>query len=157
VQAGVLAGLLGIGGGMVIGPLFMSIGMQPQVGTSSCAFMILWTAASGVLNYYFNESIGAELMMYFVGIGLISGQLGQHFVSALLKKTGRPSYVVLLLGSIIGLAVVSMTIRSTISITQDAINDGAESLVTFNTDYFKCQFDASNATVVNATLGATLR
>ena len=50
-----MAGLLGIGGGMVIGPLFMSIGMQPQVGTSSCAFMILWTAASGVLNYYFSE------------------------------------------------------------------------------------------------------
>ena len=98
VQAGVMAGLLGIGGGMVIGPLFMAIGMQPQVpphprstltrplltqlcphpsppnytiapsphrpiapsphqvGTSSCAFMILWTAVSGVLNYYFSEA-----------------------------------------------------------------------------------------------------
>ena len=29
--AGVTAGLLGIGGGMVIGPLFLSIGMEPQV------------------------------------------------------------------------------------------------------------------------------
>jgi hypothetical protein len=29
--AGVAAGLLGIGGGMVIGPLFMEIGMEPQV------------------------------------------------------------------------------------------------------------------------------
>ena len=29
--AGVAAGLLGIGGGMVIGPLFMEIEMQPQV------------------------------------------------------------------------------------------------------------------------------
>ena len=30
--AGVTAGLLGIGGGMVIGPLFLSIGMEPQAG-----------------------------------------------------------------------------------------------------------------------------
>ena len=29
--AGVTAGLLGIGGGMVIGPLFLAIGMEPQV------------------------------------------------------------------------------------------------------------------------------
>ena len=43
VFAGVTAGLLGIGGGMIIGPLFISVGMQPQVGTASCAFMILFT------------------------------------------------------------------------------------------------------------------
>ena len=30
--AGVAAGLLGIGGGMVIGPLFVDIGLEPQVG-----------------------------------------------------------------------------------------------------------------------------
>ena len=43
--AGVAAGLLGIGGGMVIGPLFMEIGMEPQVGTSTCAYMILHRTA----------------------------------------------------------------------------------------------------------------
>lgn len=31
INAGLAAGLLGIGGGMVIGPLFIEIGMQPQV------------------------------------------------------------------------------------------------------------------------------
>ena len=32
-----LPGLLGIGGGMVIGPLFLTIGMQPQVNTAAAA------------------------------------------------------------------------------------------------------------------------
>ena len=59
VFAGIAAGLLGIGGGMVIGPLFLSIGMEPQVGTSSCAFMILWTAFSGVVIYGIDEHLGA--------------------------------------------------------------------------------------------------
>ena len=45
--AGLAAGLLGIGGGMVLGPLFIEIGMQPTVAKSSCAFMILWTGLSG--------------------------------------------------------------------------------------------------------------
>jgi len=109
ILAGVTAGLLGIGGGMVIGPLFLSIGMEPQVGTSSCAFMILWTAFSGVVIYGVDGKLGAELAIWCVGFGFISGQIGQRLVNAVLKKTGRPSYVVFLLGSIIGAACVAMT------------------------------------------------
>merc|ERR1712216_1071807 len=59
--AGIYAGLLGIGGGMVIGPLFLSIGMQPQVGTGSCAFMILFTALSGTIAYASDDHLGGQL------------------------------------------------------------------------------------------------
>jgi hypothetical protein len=44
---------------MVIGPLFIEIGMQPQVGTASCAFMILWTATSGVIQYAMADKVSA--------------------------------------------------------------------------------------------------
>ena len=80
-----------------------------QVGTSSCAFMILWTAFSGVVIYGVDGNIGAELACWCVGFGFVSGQLGQRLVNTVLKKTGRPSYVVFLLGSIIALACVAMT------------------------------------------------
>ena len=106
--AGVTAGLLGIGGGMVIGPLFLSIGMEPQVGTSSCAFMILWTAFTGVVIYGVDDHLGAELALWCVAFGFISGQVGQRLVNTVLKKTGRPSYVVFLLGAIICLACLAM-------------------------------------------------
>jgi len=109
LMAGITAGLLGIGGGMVIGPLFLSIGMEPQVGTSSCAFMILWTAFSGVVAYGADDHLGAELACTCVAIGFVSGQLGQRGVNAILKKSGRPSYVVFLLGCIIAAATMAMT------------------------------------------------
>merc|ERR1719393_616777 len=70
--------------------------------------MILWTAFSGVVIYGVDEHLGAELALWCVSFGIISGQLGQHLVNAVLKKTGRPSYVVFLLGSIIALACVAM-------------------------------------------------
>jgi len=107
--AGVTAGLLGIGGGMVIGPLFLAIGMEPQVGTSSCAFMILWTAFSGVVAYGADEHLGWQLAVSCVSVGFISGQIGQRLVNTVLKKTGRPSYVVFLLGGIIGCATLAMS------------------------------------------------
>lgn len=107
--AGVAAGMLGIGGGMVIGPLFIQLDMQPKVGSSSCAFMILWTAISGVVQYAFAGKIGWQFILYGIGVGLISGQCGQRFVDAALKKTGRPSYMIFLLGGIVCVACLSMT------------------------------------------------
>jgi len=122
LMAGVTAGLLGIGGGMVIGPLFLSIGMEPQVGTSSCAFMILWTACSGVVLYISDERLGWQLMCVCVSVGFVSGQLGQRLVNTVLKKTGRPSYVVFLLGAIIGTATVAMAAGMIVKFAQGDFN-----------------------------------
>ena len=49
VLAGATAELFGDGGGMAIVPFFITLDMQPKVGSSFCAFMILWTALSGVV------------------------------------------------------------------------------------------------------------
>jgi len=147
--AGVTAGLLGIGGGMVIGPLFLSIGMEPQVGTSSCAFMILWTAFSGVVAYGADEALGAELACCCVAIGFVSGQLGQRLVNTVLKKTGRPSYVVFLLGGIIAAATVGMAGGGIMKMVQGDYNaddkvESGEQLFYLGSG-FGCSDSSSNA------------
>mmetsp|Transcript_47789 Transcript_47789/g.108438 ORF Transcript_47789/g.108438 Transcript_47789/m.108438 type:complete len:196 (+) Transcript_47789:478-1065(+) len=138
VNAGLAAGLLGIGGGMVIGPLFIEIGMQPQVGTSSCAYMILWTAVSGVVQYYYAGKLGWQFMLFFMAFGFISGQIGQRMVNRLLKWSGRPSLVVILLGCIIGLACVVMTTSTAASIATSS-KDEAE-LFALELDWTTCGY-----------------
>jgi len=118
--AGLAAGLLGIGGGMVLGPLFIEIGMQPTVAKSSCAFMILWTGLSGVIQYAMADKLGWQLALYFVCVGYCSGQIGQRGLKSVIKATGRESIVVLLLGGIIGLACVSMVVTGSITISKKA-------------------------------------
>mmetsp|Transcript_42495 Transcript_42495/g.54642 ORF Transcript_42495/g.54642 Transcript_42495/m.54642 type:complete len:389 (+) Transcript_42495:857-2023(+) len=138
VNAGLAAGLLGIGGGMVIGPLFIEIGMQPQVGTSSCAYMILWTAMSGVIQYYLAGKLGWQFVLFFASFGFISGQLGQKGVNKILKRTGRPSIVVLLLGGIIGLACCVMTISTAINIGSSS--DSASEMFKLDLTWSKCSY-----------------
>jgi len=43
--AGTLAGMLGIGGGMVINPLLLELGMKPTVVASTTGFTILFTSS----------------------------------------------------------------------------------------------------------------
>ena len=47
--AGLIAGLIGIGGGMVLGPLMLQMGILPQVVTSTAATMVALTSSSAAV------------------------------------------------------------------------------------------------------------
>ena len=144
--AGLTSGLLGIGGGMINGPLFVAMNLHPRVATSSCAFEILWTAISGVLLYAFAGKLGFAFIIWCVCIGFVAGLVGQFGLDAVLKRSGRPSLVVLLLGSIVAAACVGMLITGSLKIASD-IGVG-KNLLYFNTDDFMCLTAVpSNATL----------
>ena len=58
--AGVLAGLLGIGGGLVKGPLPLELGMRPQAAAATSGFMVLFTASSTTLQFLLAGALRAE-------------------------------------------------------------------------------------------------
>jgi len=39
--AGIVAGLIGIGGGMILGPLMLQLGLLPQVSTATTATLVI--------------------------------------------------------------------------------------------------------------------
>lgn len=43
---GILAGLLGIGGGLVLGPLLLELGLHPLISTATTNFLVLFTSSS---------------------------------------------------------------------------------------------------------------
>ncbi|KAG1681182.1 hypothetical protein FOA52_015625 [Chlamydomonas sp. UWO 241] len=52
-SAGIVAGMFGVGGGVVKGPLMLELGVQPEVASASSATMILFTtAAASVCNCF---------------------------------------------------------------------------------------------------------
>merc|ERR1712129_56226 len=49
--SGLLAGLFGVGGGIVKGPLMLEMGVVPAVASASAAAMILFTAATASTSF----------------------------------------------------------------------------------------------------------
>lgn len=47
--AGVAAGVVGIGGGMVLGPIMLSEGISPQVTTAVNSTLVLFASSSAAL------------------------------------------------------------------------------------------------------------
>ncbi|GBG74709.1 hypothetical protein CBR_g19114 [Chara braunii] len=49
--AGIVGGLLGVGGGMVISPMLLELGYEPKVTTSTSMFMVLFASSMSVAEY----------------------------------------------------------------------------------------------------------
>eukprot|EP01018_Ginkgo_biloba_P011361 Gb_25479 [translate_table: standard] len=49
--AGILGGMLGIGGGMLINPFLLQMGTPPQVTAATCAFMVFFSSSMSVAQF----------------------------------------------------------------------------------------------------------
>ncbi|KAG2763635.1 hypothetical protein PC129_g14977 [Phytophthora cactorum] len=130
-MAGVAAGLLGIGGGMVKGPIMLEMGILPPVQSATANFMILFTSSSTTLQFAINGQFPGQLqydyMAWFALMGCIGGFCGQKVVAYLVKKYRRESIMVYLLAVTIGLSALAMGIiglKSTIRDIEKGVHLG---------------------------------
>merc|ERR1712118_23757 len=111
----------------------------------------------GVVIYGIDGHLGAELAGWCIAFGIISGQLGQTIVSTVLKKTGRPSYVVFLLASIIAFACCAIGTTLIFKLAQgdydanDKVEEN-EKLFYFGSD-FGCDSSSSSESGTTITSG----
>ncbi|KAF7130855.1 hypothetical protein RHSIM_Rhsim10G0123000 [Rhododendron simsii] len=52
IIAGVVGGLLGLGGGFILGPLFLELGIPPQVASATSTFAMVFSSSMSVVQYY---------------------------------------------------------------------------------------------------------
>lgn len=144
--AGFTAGLLGIGGGMIMGPLFVQMGLQPQVQAATSAYMVFWTGLSATFQYKYYNKISWNWILILVSIGFIDAQIGQRFINWYIKKYKRPSIIILILAMIIGIAIVALTIQQSIHIAHTW--KGLEERFTYNLAWTKCAYYAPSYSLV---------
>merc|ERR1719383_373244 len=68
--AGLCAGLFGIGGGIVKGPLMLEMGTLPEVTSATSATMILFTSTSASISYYIFGKLNFNYASILFLIGL---------------------------------------------------------------------------------------
>eukprot|EP01122_Echinamoeba_exundans_P005926 TRINITY_DN1610_c0_g1_i2.p1 TRINITY_DN1610_c0_g1~~TRINITY_DN1610_c0_g1_i2.p1 ORF type:complete len:411 (-),score=49.86 TRINITY_DN1610_c0_g1_i2:435-1667(-) len=112
VLAGIMSSSLGIGGGMVLGPIMLELGMLPDVTAATSSFMILFTAWSGVFQYLVAKRVRLDYAIFFGLCGIVSSVLGQTALDYMVKKHGRKSIIVFTAIFIISLSAILLTYTS---------------------------------------------
>jgi uncharacterized membrane protein YfcA len=121
--AGLFAGMFGIGGGIVKGPLMLEMGVLPEVSAATAAFMILYTSATATVTYAAFGNIAYDWAALLFSIGFIFTCVGQEMVNNYIARTGRKSIIVFIIAVIVGLSTLLMGYESGVLSYHD-YNDG---------------------------------
>ena len=109
--AAILCGCTGIAGGMVLGPLFMAYGMNPQVMAATNQYITMVSAVSVALQF----ALMNDMLWPFAGIfgvaTIFAAFLGIRAVQWYIQSSGKESIIALLLIIVLCVALISIPIK----------------------------------------------
>jgi len=112
VCTGCLAGLVGIGGGLIFSPFFLLMGVEPAVAVATSSTCVIFTSSSTTLQYLFTDRIVMTLALAYGIVNLVASYVGTSFVHWLQDNYGtRKSYIT-------GIVGVGVAISAGLSITK---------------------------------------
>ncbi|KAL5175467.1 Sulfite exporter TauE/SafE family protein 3 [Glycine soja] len=97
IIAGIIGGLLGLGGGFILGPLFIGLGIHPQVSSATSTFAMTFSASMSVVEYYLLKRFPIPYALYFVAVATAAALVGQHLVRKVIAILGRTSLIIFIL------------------------------------------------------------
>jgi len=124
LTAGFFAGMFGVGGGIVKGPLMLAMGVHPSVASATSACMILFTSLTATTSFIvFGLMIFDYSIACFI-VGFVATFVGQVILNQMMKKNNRNSYIAFSIGFIVLLSAFLMTIQSMISMIEGKSGGG---------------------------------
>ncbi|KAL8045931.1 hypothetical protein ABFX02_08G145900 [Erythranthe guttata] len=117
--AGILGGVFGIGGGMLISPLLIQIGMQPEVTAATCSFMVLFSSSMSAIQYLL---LGMDYIygaLILSAVCFVASLIGLTLVQRAVMKHGRASLIVFSVGTVMALSTVLMTSFGAVAVWSD--------------------------------------
>ncbi|XP_068648358.1 sulfite exporter TauE/SafE family protein 3-like [Aristolochia californica] len=108
VLAGMVGGLLGLGGGFILGPLFLELGIPPQVSSATATFAMTFSSSMSVVEYYLLRRFPVPYALYLVAVSTVAAFVGQHVVRKIILILGRASLIIFILAFTIFVSAVSL-------------------------------------------------
>lgn len=106
--AGVVAGMIGIGGGMVLGPLFLVMGIDPRVSSATNATMVVPTSSIVAVVFVVSGYVPWSYAVFYFFVCFFGALLGKWRIDAYVKRTDRASLLIFILASIIALSTLGI-------------------------------------------------
>mmetsp|Transcript_20796 Transcript_20796/g.52389 ORF Transcript_20796/g.52389 Transcript_20796/m.52389 type:complete len:875 (-) Transcript_20796:656-3280(-) len=109
--AGVMAGMFGIGGGVVKGPLMLALGVEPQIASATAATMIFFTASTACVSFALFGFLALDYAAFAFVMGFVFTMVGQASVAKLFQKRQAP--IILSMACVILISTIAVAFEAT--------------------------------------------
>ena len=103
---GALAGMVGLGGGVMMSPLLLELRVHPQAAAATSTFITLFASTTAAVTFGLDDRLNLQYMALFAPICALGGFLGVYVLTGLIKKYKCTSLVSVLVGSLILLSAI---------------------------------------------------
>ena len=87
------AGLLGIGGGMIVNPLLLELNSHPQAAAATSTLMVLFSSSSAALSFGFGHQLNLHFALIFGLCCMGASFVGVLLVQRIVKRSGKVSFI----------------------------------------------------------------
>ncbi len=104
---GVLSGLFGVGGGFLMTPILIFLGVPPAIAVGTEANQILASSTSGFLGYWRRGGVDVKMGTFLMAGGLVGSSLGV-LLFTILKNIGQIDFFIKIVYVVLLFAIASM-------------------------------------------------
>lgn len=95
--AGIMAGSLGMGGGVIINPVLIKMGYRPEIAAAISGFVVLFTSSSTTSQFLVAGAYDFRNALTILIVSSIGSFIGSFYVGKVIKKYNRPSLLIWIL------------------------------------------------------------
>ncbi|PKA45667.1 hypothetical protein AXF42_Ash011007 [Apostasia shenzhenica] len=117
--SGILSGIFGIGGGLLINPVLLQIGVPPQVTAGTTSFMVLFSSSMSLVQYLIIGMKAIRQALAFAGLCFVASIVGLVIIQRAIGKSGRASLIVFSVSTVMALSTISITFFGAIDVWRD--------------------------------------
>mmetsp|Transcript_11543 Transcript_11543/g.25647 ORF Transcript_11543/g.25647 Transcript_11543/m.25647 type:complete len:457 (-) Transcript_11543:45-1415(-) len=109
---GLLAGLIGIGGGLVFSPFFLLMQVDPAVAVATSSTCVIFTSSSTTFQYLLIDRINIVLAVAYGLINCVSSYLGTSLIHLLSERFAqRKSYITFIVALSVAISAVLAVLK----------------------------------------------
>jgi len=117
-----LSTFMGIGGGMLMGPLLLYLGMSTENVVATSTAMTFISASVSLIQYSMTGNLLVLHVVWYAGLSLVASALGQLLYYMYIQKSGRRKTLVYILGGLIGVTAVLLVMTGIIRLVRNGIS-----------------------------------
>ena len=100
ILAGIISPMIGIGGGMIINPIFAGLGLDPKESSATSNFLIITTVISSTILFICSGQLNLTFTLILSVPCVICAFLGSVFILGYINRTKKSSFLLVMMAYI---------------------------------------------------------
>lgn len=108
-----MSSMLGLGGGVIYNPIFISFKIFPQVAFSTGMYLAIYTTLANTVLFIIANQLVVSWAIYAGVLSILGAVMGLYGVKKIMQRTGKDSILVFVLAFVILGSVLVIPIQAT--------------------------------------------